>query len=387
MRKLILILFGIISIFQVNAQDKEWWVAAKMSDQHNLWDGTQTNIWAFGPYVTTGPIRSTLPGPLLRANYNDSVHLYFFNISPEDHTIHLHGLDVNQANDGVGSTSFEINPNDSTTYKFKASYSGSYFYHCHVLTTLHLAMGMYGYIIIDYPGNILWQNGPGYNKERVYLISDLDKSINDNPISPGPINEHNPDYFMINGLSKQNLKDTSQVIFANAGDSVLLRLGNMSYNKAVVRFPSGMNQIVHMSDGREIPNPFSPDSLVIHSGERYELICKPSQYFIDSIQVDYYDQITGDLDETNYIYWNIEPNGIFDTEKRKLEVYPNPTSDLVHLNSENNDLLKIYSSEGRFIKEQKIKKGDNQIRMDELSPGIYLFSLQKTQITTKIIRY
>lgn len=386
MRKLILILFGIISIFQVNAQDKEWWVAAKMSDQHNLWDGTQTNIWAFGPYVTTGPIRTTLPGPLLRANYNDSVHLYFFNVSPEDHTIHLHGLDVNQANDGVGSTSFDINPNDSTSYKFKASYSGSYFYHCHVLTTLHLAMGMYGYIIIDYPGNVLWQNGPGYNKERVYLISDLDKSINDNPISPGPLNEHNPDYFMINGLSKQDLKDTSQVVFANAGDSVLLRIGNMSYNKAVVRFPAGINQTVYMSDGRELPNPFSPDTLVIHSGERYEIICKPSQYLVDSIQVDYYDQVSGNLDETNYIYWNEQPDGLSDMSEKALYAYPNPAINYINLYSESDDYLSIYTHDGRLIDEQNIKRGDNHIILSELSQGMYFFTLRKMKTTVKIIK-
>jgi FtsP/CotA-like multicopper oxidase with cupredoxin domain len=386
MRHLLFLAILVFSIGKSSGQDTTWWVASKMDDNHTLWDGQQVNIWAFGLYDSIGPIRSTLPAPLLRANYNDSVHINFFNVSQEDHTIHLHGLDVNQANDGVGSTSFEVNSMDSTIYKFRATHPGSYFYHCHVLTTMHLAMGMYGYIVIDYPGNLLWQNGPGYNKERIFLISDLDKSINDNPISPGPLNEHNPDYFMINGLSKQDLKDTSQVVFANAGDSVLLRIGNMSYNKAVVRFPTGTNHAVLMSDGREIPTPFSSDTLVIHSGERYEIICKPTQYFVDSIQVDYYDQITGNLDETNYIYWNNQPDALPDINKGKLDLYPNPTHNIIHLNSENDDFLSIYSHDGRLIERQAIKKGVNQISLSELNSGIYFFRLEKMQVTAKVIK-
>lgn len=388
MKKLIVFILLFFSVTS-KAQESHWYVAAKMSDNHNLWDGSSTNIWAFGPYNPTGPIRTTLPGPILRANYNDSVFLHFYNLSPEDHTIHLHGLDVNQANDGVPTTSFPVTPNDSTLYVFDANHSGTYLYHCHVLTTLHLTMGMYGLLIIDYPGMKLWQNGPGFNKERAYLLSDLDKNINDNPISPGPLNEHDPNYFMVNGLSKQDLlADTSQVVFANSGDSILLRMANVSYNHAVLRFPSGCNPTVYMSDGRKIPTPFNTDTLLIHSGERYDIICKPSTYFIDSIQVDYYDQITGSLDESNAIFWNMSPDALYEKEQSTIsEVFPNPASSSIYLTSSKSQPLRIYSSTGQLVHTSYLQSGLNEVNIETLLPGVYFIQSELFSPTLKFIKY
>ena len=73
-----------------------------------LYDSSTTNFMGFGRYNTGAPPQITFPGPVLRYSTGDSVAIHFRNDDIDKHTIHLHGLDVNQANDGVPFTSFAI---------------------------------------------------------------------------------------------------------------------------------------------------------------------------------------------------------------------------------------------------------------------------------------
>ena len=70
----------------------------------------------------------------------EMVSIDVLNASNMDHTIHLHGLDVDQANDGVATTSQPIAPFETFTYQFIAPFAGTYHYHCHIDTVLHLSL-------------------------------------------------------------------------------------------------------------------------------------------------------------------------------------------------------------------------------------------------------
>ncbi len=122
------------------------------SDRIRFPDGAEHEIWSF-ENDTSG---RRLPAPLLRVTEGDVVHA---TIKPgkAHHTIHWHGIEPDPRNDGVGHTSFEVS--GSYTYQWipqlgrvgdpNVGSAGTYFYHCHVNTPLHVQMGMFGPLIID----------------------------------------------------------------------------------------------------------------------------------------------------------------------------------------------------------------------------------------------
>jgi manganese oxidase len=133
-------------------------------------------------------------------NPNDLVNLkdpssgrhYKPNAPNDPHTIHLHGLDVDVANDGVPETSVAAVPaNDSSqpgagnvvVYVFKPKVTGTYFYHCHQEADIHVTMGMYGALIVYNRGEAGATRGPGYAgslynfryaRDVVMMLSDTD---------------------------------------------------------------------------------------------------------------------------------------------------------------------------------------------------------------------
>src|SRR5690554_4840212 len=106
MKNYTLIFSFIFSLSFLNGQVKEVSLVSKMNGQKTLIDGQDIVFWGYGiddPSSQNNKI--FLPGPVLRFDVGDTVIIHLRNDSPEDHTIHWHGLDVDQANDGVPHTS------------------------------------------------------------------------------------------------------------------------------------------------------------------------------------------------------------------------------------------------------------------------------------------
>jgi FtsP/CotA-like multicopper oxidase with cupredoxin domain len=301
---------------------------SEMDGIHFLDDGSSVTIWGYG-WVTDGFI--TLPGPLLTYNEGQSVDLNFVNPSPESHTIHLHGLDVDQANDGVPATSFLVPTGGDAVYSFVADQAGTFLYHCHVTTTLHLTMGMYGMILVKRPDQTLFEGGPAYTEDAPFLFSDLEVATNLDPVGSFPFHDIRPDVFMINGKQGSQLEAEDERVWSAPGDTVALRLGSMAYSRVRCHFPPELHAVCHMSDGRALPESFAVDSLDIFPGERFTILVAPEEGFEGAVSCDYWNMIDPGIEDTQHIHFGALPSSVQALGDFGAACgYPNPASRWYH---------------------------------------------------------
>jgi FtsP/CotA-like multicopper oxidase with cupredoxin domain len=93
----------------------------------------------------------TVPARELRAHRGDLVEVRLVNrdIDPGV-TIHWHGLDVPNAEDGVaGVTQDAVPPGSSYTYRFRATQTGTFWYHSHEASSSQVARGLFGAFVIE----------------------------------------------------------------------------------------------------------------------------------------------------------------------------------------------------------------------------------------------
>jgi len=275
------------------AADVHIYMTARMMGSMTLSDGRTVATWGFrlGSGMGGAP---QVPGPVLQVNQGDHVYIHFQNFSPMDHTIHLHGLDVDQANDGVPQTSFAVPMMGSYTYEFIAPHAGSYNYHCHVDTILHLQMGMYGAINVLPPdgSNHAWDGGPAFDLERTWVTAELDLVWNQQQ-SAADFTVYEPDYFLVNGRDGGDVHADPYTSFGLVGaDTALLRLSNMGYLPVRYDFAALWTEVV-ASDGRPLPESFDADGLVVAPGERYDVLVRAAAPGVASVGLEYLDLYDG----------------------------------------------------------------------------------------------
>lgn len=128
--------------------------------------GVQPGMWVFAPKsrgMATNSFVGTdanpllrAPSPVIRVEQGDIVWIQLENGHYFPHTIHLHGVDhpfvdsSGEGNDGVPQTSDKfVLPGQSRTYEIRPRVPGTFVYHCHVQTHVHLAMGLVGMFVVE----------------------------------------------------------------------------------------------------------------------------------------------------------------------------------------------------------------------------------------------
>ena len=92
----------------------------------------------------------TIPGPEIRVQQGDLVQVTLVNKLPVSTTIHWHGIDLPNAEDGVaGVTQDAVKPGQSYTYRFVANQVGTYWYHPHQETSIELPKGLFGAVVVE----------------------------------------------------------------------------------------------------------------------------------------------------------------------------------------------------------------------------------------------
>jgi len=371
------------------SQTHEVWLQSRMDGTYTLNNNTEVSFWGYGSNTPgENEIRIFLPGPILRFNLGDTVIIHLKNNSPEDHTIHWHGLDVDQENDGVGHTSMDVHSGEEFTYTFVCDNSGTYLYHCHVLTTLHLAMGMYGLFIVNGENEYyLYGAETKFTKEFSFLFSEMNTSWNSTPTSPGPFHLYEADYLLVNGLSGIELEDPDNIVHGDINDTLAFRFANIGYGAIDVIFPEELDVTVHASDGRLIPS-FVTDTLRLYPGERYDVIALPTHSFTGIITTNYFDLRNNNLLGNNTIHVIIDGSLSIDdvlNSESGFTIYPNPFnySFILNQNEQNEQKIVIYDLSGKIVHQQEVNFGKNIITPN-LNNGIYFVEVGHSM--RKIIR-
>jgi hypothetical protein len=258
------------------------------------------------------------------------------------HTIHLHGMEPDPRNDGVGHTSYEVS--GSYTYQWKPDVgkpgdpnqgaAGSYFYHCHVNTVLHVQMGMAGPMVIDpivHPDFPLeagarrpFVDGPLYDIATETLLAPyaLDPRWHEMNHAAGlsgedvGLNRFNPKHFFVLGGPLNGPRPTGEVIAPTqlrvntpaSGRPTLFRMLNLNYFPSRARFTDSSGKAVQMAeliahDGRAFRDtshrdgPAPPvcttshrlmtDAIAFGAAERYDVLLHPPSAGTFMVHVDF----------------------------------------------------------------------------------------------------
>jgi plastocyanin len=401
MSKLSVLLLTFLSLSQSIgfAQDHvNIFMIARNTGVKGLANSDTIRVFGFAENLSAQP---NVPGPTIIAKEGDSVHIDLWNVSQgAPHTIHLHGLDVDQANDGVPHLSFDIPHMEHGYYNFKAPHAGTYLYHCHVASTIHVQAGMYGLIIIKPSdgGNTTWNNGYAYEREHSYFLSEIDTNwhqdsvLNHEHDTSGTIHsiaipEYKPQFFLINGYSDQQLEENDIALNSAANEVNYLRLTNIGFYGTRVIFPPGLNAKTIDSDGRPLNTIEVADTILVFPGERFGVLAESSVEMEGEIQFEYFDLNTFEIKNTQVVEVSISgfakiieaPSDFFE-----FAIVPNPMDESAvlnfHLDKAQKIELHIYDITGKLVVDKVLQntvQGSNSVPIGGflVNKGIYHIEL------------
>jgi plastocyanin len=386
MMKKTLIIAGLLLANLISFSQSELLLISQTFDLMEMHDGE--TLFTFG-YVDDYGNDMFVPGPILYMTEGDSVILDMHNLSAIPHTVHLHGLDVNQDNDGVPQTSFMIPQNEHGYYHLTAPHAGTYIYHCHYVSSIHVQAGMYGFVIVlpESGEGTTWDGGYEYDHDFPFMSFEFDSDWHSFDILNQMMGDdvvlplYDPEYFMINGYSEQQLEENAVGVSMETGETAHLRFANMGFYANRVLFPEGDDYLVVASDGRPIPVPFSGDSLWVMPGERYDVIYTTDEVTEESIFVEFINMNTGITEDTQELAVQVDQPDDVQELQLGYVVYPNPVEDNLTVVFEQPlkeaTTMKIYDVEGRicFVKTLQPSTSRFTLQVNDLEAGVFLLEM------------
>ena len=229
---------------------------------------TQVMRWSILPTVQVGAYtyNGTVPGPWIRLTVGDRVRFAVKNDLPEATSVHWHGLQIPNDQDGAaGVTQKPIKPGETFAYEWTVPPTpGTFFYHTHFNADRQQSLGLYGLLTVEEPSG-----PPPADADFAVLLQEWTVTGEGTfPAMDMPGME--PNFFTINGKSYP------------ATDTVDLKVGQ----KLRVRFIGSQNAFIHPmhihggpftiieTDGNPVPPgaQLAKDTVNVGPGERYDVI-------------------------------------------------------------------------------------------------------------------
>jgi hypothetical protein len=252
---------------------REYWLSAEKADCAP--DGLNRTCMTFN---------GTVPGPLLTADWGDTLTVHITNNLGDNGTaIHWHGIrQLNSSEmDGVpGVTQCPIAPGDTMTYSFRLEQYGSTWYHSHF--TLQYAEGLFGPLVINGPASADYDDDLG-----TLFLSDWSHIPTFELWSRSPGAIFTIDNILLNGLNTYNTNGTVTgskfELNFEQGKKYRLRLINAAVDSVFDFHIDGHNFTIISTDLVPI-KPVAANHVQIHTGQRYDVIIEanatPGDYWI-----------------------------------------------------------------------------------------------------------
>jgi FtsP/CotA-like multicopper oxidase with cupredoxin domain len=199
---------------------------------------------ATGEDVDGYTVNHTSPGPVIRAVQGQLVEVRLVNASvPGGATLHWHGVDVPNAEDGVaGVTQNAVPVGKSYTYRFVADQVGTYWYHSHQVSHAQVQGGLLGALVISPP-----EPEPDVRDELAVM-------------------------HVYDGISTVNGASGAVSVDAPDGEKIRVRVVNTDNGAAPVWVSGGPYRVLAV-DGYEVhgPTPVSGKAVRLTAGGRVDL--------------------------------------------------------------------------------------------------------------------
>lgn len=215
-----------------------------------------------GKFVDGWSYNGMIPGPFMHANVGDKIRIVLKNELPESTSLHLHGVRVPNAMDGVDPyTQKPIEPGATFSYEWTATEPSVGMYHSHHNAQVQVPNGLAGAILIgDWKAMAMSAAGGRTKDSNNVAEQEVVMVLNDS----GTIG------LSLNGKSFPATSPYSLAI----GESMVVHY----YNEGNMTHPMHLHQpsgLVVAKDGKVLESPFWADTLNVAPGERWTVVYTP----------------------------------------------------------------------------------------------------------------
>jgi FtsP/CotA-like multicopper oxidase with cupredoxin domain len=212
-----------------------------------------------GKIVDGWSYNGLIPGPVMHANVGDKIRIILKNELPESTSLHLHGVRVPNAMDGVDPyTQKPIEPGASFTYEWTALEPSVGMYHSHHNAQVQVPNGLAGAILIgDWKTTAMAAAGGRTHDANNVAEQEVVMVLNDS----GTIG------LSLNGKSFPATSPYSLAI----GETMVVHY----YNEGGMTHPMHLHQpsgLVVAKDGKLLESPFWADTVNVAPGERWTVV-------------------------------------------------------------------------------------------------------------------
>ncbi|MFQ5449246.1 MAG: multicopper oxidase domain-containing protein [Nitrospinaceae bacterium] len=214
---------GKVKVFRLIAQPMEnVFTDGNLMDQSiipamNRFTGGMGNMLNLKQKGIVWGYNGSMPGPTIEATEGETIRIILKNELPEPTSIHWHGLEVPNKQDGSGGVTEGVTlPGETHVYEFTLYQSGTFMYHTGFNVMKQDGLGLGGLVVI-HPREE--KNKP----DREFAIMLQEWTFQ--PGNPNPnLTSMAFNWFTFNGKSAPNI----DIMKINQGERVRIRLGNLS---------------------------------------------------------------------------------------------------------------------------------------------------------------